>query len=137
MKRAFIDITLELLTQLLHLNDDVMVIHAEPRFEQGAVLRLHLRGDGLPEKTDCQEGEQSHWLTRLDEIMKPQTPKTDPLWSGGPDVDEKKIPSIKCSRCRAVLNNLSPGFGLWNGKEFCMPCLQTLGISPDKIAKTR
>jgi len=71
MKRAFVDVTLELLTQLLHLNDDVMVVHAEPRFEQGAVLRLHLRGDGLPDETNQMEGDPATHIS-LEEVMEPK-----------------------------------------------------------------
>ena len=122
MKRAFVDVTLELLTILLHLKDDVMVIHVENRFEQGAVLRLHLRGDGLPEKTDCREGEQSHWLSDLADIQ--EIPKPRPR----PDMG-------KCARCDNLLDNFSPGFGIYRNATYCMTCLDALGVEPEAMAR--
>ena len=68
-KRAFIDVTPELLAQLLHLKEDIQVVSVVTRREHADLLRLHLRGDGLPEKTECMEGECGHWLDDIAEIL--------------------------------------------------------------------
>ena len=77
MKRAFVDITLELLAELLNLKEDVAVIHAEPRPELGTILRLHFRGDGLPDMTHCMELEPSHRLGNLGDVQLPYVTAVD------------------------------------------------------------
>lgn len=71
-KRAFIDVTPELLAQLLHLKEDIQVVSVVTRREHGDAMRLHLRGNGLPERTHCMEGEFGecgHWLDDIAEIL--------------------------------------------------------------------
>jgi hypothetical protein len=126
MKRAFVDVTLELLTQLLHLNDDVMVIHVENRFEQGAMLRLHLRGDGLPDKTNQMEGAPATCID-LREVLCNTT---------SPCAGDRPRPDMgKCARCDNPLDNLSPGFGIFRNATYCMACLNAMGVEPDARAR--
>jgi hypothetical protein len=94
MKRAFVDVSLELLAQLLNFQGDVVVVHAEPRPELGALLRLHLRGDGLPEITNCLEGERSHQLTDVASLMKPTRLRPCPF-CGHKDPTQYVV----CGRC--------------------------------------
>ena len=69
MKRAYIDITTDLLTALLRIKKDVEIVRVEERYETGdGVVRLHLRGDGLPEYANCAECEPHHRIDSLDEI---------------------------------------------------------------------
>ena len=41
-----------------------------------------------------------------------------------------------CARCGAVLNNLSPGFGILDRKLTCMPCIEATGRQPEAIARS-
>jgi len=114
MKRAYCDITLELLTQLLQLKNDVMIVHVENRFEQGAVLRLHLRGDGLPEKTKVPEGWSAIQLEDLTEVR-------------GLMLRPSKGSSVsKCCRCGDALNNIAPGLACLMGERIACPASNRL-----------
>ena len=42
----------------------------------------------------------------------------------------------RCSRCGEPLNNVSPGFGIRDGKLVCMPCLNASGQKPQLLARS-
>lgn len=68
MNRAFIDVTNELLAHLLHLRPGIVIAAIGVSPDNGE-YRLHLRGDGLPEFTETQEGDRSCQIGNLADIQ--------------------------------------------------------------------
>lgn len=70
MKRAYVEITNELLADLLDIRADIEVVAVEglrPSF--GGIVRVHLRGAGLPDFTDCQELEHARRIDDFEDIQ--------------------------------------------------------------------
>ena len=59
MKRAFIDMTLEELSARVLLRDGLEISGVEMLWEFNQRVRIHLRGDTLPEYADCEDGEKA------------------------------------------------------------------------------
>lgn len=73
MKRAFVDLSLELLGQLLGLKEDIQIVHVDQSPCGYGIVRLHLRGDGLAPQADQPEGAYAWMIEDIESIRNPAT----------------------------------------------------------------
>ena len=81
-------------------------------------VRIDVDGSCILRAQDC----------RL-QIIDNRTPDTELTTNCGPHGN--------CARCGGVLDNVSPGFGVYAGNAFCCPCLKDIGAPRDEVALAR
>lgn len=69
MKRAYVEITHETLKALLDIRSSIDISCVEERLELGNVIRIHLRGRGLPEWSEAQEVEPAKHIFDFSDIQ--------------------------------------------------------------------